>query len=92
MALVYFVIAIIVILVNVGQIPNVLYMIFAGAFNPQAVATGIAGATIAKAIQNGVARGVYSNEAGMGSAPYAHSTAVTDRVCGVSLKYLLIRL
>ncbi len=81
MALVYFVIAIIVILVNIGQIPNVLYMIFAGAFNPQAVATGIAGATIAKAIQNGVARGVYSNEAGMGSAPYAHSTAVTDHPC-----------
>ncbi len=81
MALAYFVIALIVILVNIGQIPNVLYMIFAGAFNPQAVATGIAGATIAKAIQNGVARGVYSNEAGMGSAPYAHSTAVTDHPC-----------
>ena len=81
MALAYFVIALIVILVNIGQIPNVLYMIFAGAFNPQAVATGIAGATIAKAIQNGVARGVYSNEAGMGSGPYGHSTAVTDHPC-----------
>jgi len=81
MALVYFVLALIVILANITQLPNVFYMIFVGAFNPKAVATGIVGATVAKAIQNGVARGVYSNEAGMGSAPYAHSTAVTDHPC-----------
>lgn len=81
MALIYFLTAIVVIIANITQLPNAIYLIFAGAFNPEAVATGIAGASIAKAIQNGVARGVYSNEAGMGSAPYAHSTAVTDHPC-----------
>lgn len=81
MALIYFITAFVVIIANIGQLPHVFYLIFAGAFNPEAIATGIAGASIAKAIQNGVARGVYSNEAGMGSAPYAHSTAVTDHPC-----------
>ena len=48
-------------------------MIFRGAFNPQAVLGGAFGVTIMTAIQKGVGRGVFSNEAGLGSAPMAHA-------------------
>ncbi|MBK1637363.1 hypothetical protein CKO19_16810 [Rhodovulum adriaticum] len=54
---------------------------FVGAFNPKAIAGGVGGATLMAMIKAGAARGCYSNEAGMGSAPYAHSTAITDHPC-----------
>ena len=50
-------------------------MIIVGAFNPQAVTGGAAGITIREAIRYGVARGLFSNEAGMGSTPHAHARA-----------------
>lgn len=78
MALLYSVFAILIILMNIKNVPAAFKMIFVGAFNPTAVAGGAFGGGILLAIQKGVARGVYSNEAGMGSAPYAHSTAITD--------------
>lgn len=78
MAILYMTCALIIILLNVKNIPEAIRLIFTGAFNPKAVMGGTFGGGILLAIQKGVARGVYSNEAGMGSAPYAHSTAITD--------------
>lgn len=53
-------------------------LIFTAAFNPQAVAGGALGLTVAKAMQFGVARGLFSNEAGMGSTPHAHAIAKVE--------------
>ena len=52
--------------------------IFVGAFQPQAVMGGALGVTVQKAMRFGVARGLFSNEAGMGSTPHAHATAQVD--------------
>ena len=78
MALIYLVCGLVVLALNFTKIPEAFSMIFVGAFNPTAIAGGAAGWGVKKAISSGVARGVYSNESGMGSAPYAHSTAITD--------------
>ena len=75
MALFYIIGALIVIFANVGSIPTAFRDIFVGAFNPEAVAGGALGATIKLAITKGVARGLFSNEAGMGSTPHAHAVA-----------------
>ena len=81
MAVVYIVCALIVVIAHAGSLGSVFGAIFAGAFNPQAVAGGVVGATILTTIQKGVARGVFSNEAGLGSAPIAHaSTSERDPV------------
>lgn len=68
----------IIILSNASQILPAFGLIFKHAFTPAAAAGGFAGATLANAIRNGTARGSYSNEAGMGTAPIAHAAAVTD--------------
>ncbi|EGV10103.1 MULTISPECIES: alanine/glycine:cation symporter family protein [unclassified Parvimonas] len=78
MALIYLIFGVIVLAININKVPEAFKMIFVGAFNPTAIAGGATGWAVKKAITNGVARGVYSNESGMGSAPYAHSTAITD--------------
>ena len=75
MALLYIVGALIVIFANVTKIPGAFGQIFVGAFNPQAVTGGVIGITIQKAMRFGVARGLFSNEAGMGSTPHAHAQA-----------------
>ena len=81
MAVVYIIAALIVIFGNIGQLGGVLGAIFTGAFNPKAVAGGALGAGIMLTIQKGIARGVFSNEAGLGSAPIAHAaTSETDPV------------
>jgi len=77
MAIVYVVCGLLILITNIGAIPNAVYQIVAGAFNPQAVAGGIVGVTIKTAIQKGVARGIFSNEAGLGSAPIAAAAAQT---------------
>jgi AGCS family alanine or glycine:cation symporter len=61
-----------------SKIPEALSLIFVGAFNPQAVGGGIAGATVRTAIQYGFARGAYSNEAGTGTAAVFHAAARTS--------------
>ncbi len=53
-------------------------MIIYGAFNPKAIAGGFIGATVKESIRYGVARGLFSNEAGMGSTPHAHAVAKVD--------------
>ncbi|SDE09165.1 alanine/glycine:cation symporter family protein [Desulfuromonas thiophila] len=78
MALSYMVAALVILLKNAAAIPAALALIFSHAFAPAAASAGFAGATVAMAIRFGVARGVFSNEAGLGSAPIAHAAARTD--------------
>ena len=78
MAVIYIVSALIVVFGNLDQLGPVLRSIFAGAFTPEGVVGGVAGVTISAAIKRGVGRGVFSNEAGLGSAPIAHAAADTD--------------
>lgn len=69
--------AIIILLINITQIPSGLALIISSAFTPQSAIGGIAGHTVREALRYGVRRGVLSNEAGMGSAPIAHGAAKT---------------
>lgn len=81
MAVVYIIAALVVVFGNIGQIGVVLGAIFKGAFNPSAIAGGALGVGIMTTIQKGIARGVFSNEAGLGSAPIAHAaTSETNPV------------
>ena len=75
MAILYIVIGFIVIFKNASHIPAVFGTIIECAFNPQAAWGGVLGITIAKAARYGIARGLFSNEAGMGSTPHAHAVA-----------------
>jgi alanine or glycine:cation symporter, AGCS family len=74
MAVFYLVSGLVVMVLNVELIPNALVLIFKDAFTGEAVAGGALGAVI----RYGVARGVFSNEAGLGSAPIAAAAAKTD--------------
>lgn len=78
MALAYIAMAVIAILLNIQDIPETFTRIFHGAFNPQAASGGFTGALLIIAIRAGVARGLFSNEAGQGSTPIAHAVAQTD--------------
>ncbi|MEW4497758.1 MULTISPECIES: alanine/glycine:cation symporter family protein [Streptococcus] len=78
MAIVYILGTLTVILFNIEKIPATLVLIFTSAFSPAAAVGGFAGASIRMAIQNGVARGVFSNESGLGSAPIAAAAAKTN--------------
>ena len=77
MAVIYVACGMLILVCNVSAIPSALYQIVVGAFKPQAVAGGIVGVTIKTAMQKGVARGIFSNEAGLGSAPIAAAAAQT---------------
>ncbi|HDQ15072.1 MAG TPA: sodium:alanine symporter family protein [Sediminispirochaeta sp.] len=78
MAVIYFVGALIILIINIANVPAALATIVKTAFTGMAPAGGFAGSTLIMVIQNGFARGVYSNEAGMGTSPVAHATATTD--------------
>ncbi|TRD10964.1 alanine:cation symporter family protein [Erythrobacter insulae] len=78
MAGAYIVMAILALALNFGDLPATFVLIFDGAFNPQAATGGFAGAAIMLAIRAGVARGLFSNEAGQGSTPIAHAVAQTS--------------
>jgi len=69
--------ALIIIVMNLGDVPAAFWLIITEAFSPTAVVGGTVGAAIMLAIQTGVARGVFSNEAGLGTAPIAHAAAKT---------------
>ncbi|WP_339161848.1 sodium:alanine symporter family protein [Siminovitchia sp. FSL W7-1587] len=75
---VYIIGSLIIVFSNISVIPSVFTMIFKHAFTPISAAGGFAGAGVAAAIRWGLARGTYSNEAGMGTAPIAHATAKID--------------
>ncbi|MGM0703929.1 MAG: alanine/glycine:cation symporter family protein [Pseudomonadota bacterium] len=77
MGIAYVVAGVIVLAVNASQLGEAFSMIFYYAFNPHAAVGGFAGAAVMAAIRFGVARGIFSNEAGLGSAPIAHAAAKT---------------
>jgi len=78
MAIAYVSAGMVVLISHFSQIPEALILIVESAFTPVAATGGFAGATIMMAIQWGVARGIFSNEAGLGSAPIAHAAAKTN--------------
>lgn len=77
MAVLYIVLGLGVVLVNIKEVPGIFASIFKGAFTPAGVTGGVVG-SIAISMKRGVARGIFSNEAGLGSAPIAHACADTD--------------
>lgn len=76
MAIIYFVFAIILILCNITAVPMAIKTIVVAAFDPKAITGGVVGSMLV-AMQKGVARGIFSNEAGLGSAPIAAAAAQT---------------
>ena len=78
MAVFYVVGGLIIIFMNLSELPAAISLILQSAFSGQAAAGGFAGSTVLMAMRYGVARGVFSNEAGLGSAPIAAAAAKTD--------------
>ena len=78
MALIYVGGGLVVLLLNAGELPAVLRLVFDGAFSGTAATGGFAGSTMTMALRYGIARGLFSNEAGLGSAPMVHAAAQTD--------------
>ncbi|WP_040211138.1 alanine/glycine:cation symporter family protein [Clostridium polynesiense] len=81
MALLYIIGSLIIIFANIGSLGGAIKDIVLGAFSPKAVAGGVVGVTIKEAVRYGVARGLFSNEAGMGSTPHAHAVAKVNHPC-----------
>jgi AGCS family alanine or glycine:cation symporter len=78
MAILYVGGGLVLLIMHAGRIPEVLALVFRSAFSGTAATGGFAGATIMLAMRYGIARGLFSNEAGLGSAPMVHATAETD--------------
>ena len=79
MAAFYIMGSLVAIIMNAGSILPAFKSIFVGAFNPQAVLGGAMGVSVKEAMRFGVARGLFSNEAGMGSTPHAHALAKVEK-------------
>ncbi len=79
MAVIYLLMGVVVLCINIKYIPATVGMIFKYAFVPQAIIGGTFGAAIKAAISQGVKRGLFSNEAGMGSTPHAHAQAKVEK-------------
>ncbi len=77
MCVFYILVSLVVVVLNIQHIPRVLYLVIYEAFTPTAATGGFLGSSIMMTMRLGVARGIFSNEAGMGSAAMAHATAVT---------------
>ncbi len=77
MAILYVATSVVILMINADKVPAALALIVASAFNPEAALGGALGITVMKAIQSGVARGIFSNESGLGSAPIAAAAAHT---------------
>ena len=75
MAAIYIIACLVVVFANIADVPRVFGMIFKGAFTPEGVTGGAVGISIKLCITWGVKRGVFSNEAGLGSAPIAHAAS-----------------
>lgn len=78
MAALYILASFTIIIFNIQAVPDAISLIIESAFTPVAAMGGFLGATVKKAIQNGISRGVFSNESGLGSAPIAAAAAKTD--------------
>lgn len=74
MAILYVLVGLVVVILHIDKVPAALGLIFGHAFSPMGAAGGFSGAIVREAIQRGVSRGLFSNEAGLGSAPIAHAT------------------
>lgn len=85
MAFFYILGGIIILIKNGGATADAFRQIFVGAFKPEAVLGGAAGVTVRQAVRYGVARGLFSNEAGMGSTPHAHAIAKVNHPCDQGL-------
>lgn len=85
MAVLYILMGLGVLILNFSQIPAVIALVFKSAFSPTAAVGGFAGATVRDALQYGVARGIYSNDAGTGYGMIAHASAKTDHPVRQSL-------
>lgn len=77
MAVIYFIITVIFLIMNASEVPHAVGEVISGAFNGTAAAGGFAGAGIMLTIRSGIARGLYSNESGLGSAPIVAAAAKT---------------
>ena len=89
MAIFYIITSLIIIFGNIGNLGHAFKLIFVGAFNPTAAAGGLVGITVKKAVSYGVARGLFSNEAGMGSTPHAHAMAKVNHPCEQGLAAMM---
>ena len=78
MALIYVILALGVVILNINRVPEVFGSIIYGAFNPRAVTGGIIGSFFIS-MKKGVSRGIFSNEAGLGTGPIAHASADTGK-------------
>ena len=79
MILFYVIAAVAVIVINIKEVPNILHLVIKYAFTPMAAAGGVTGFLVKDAIRYGVARGVFSNESGLGSSPIAAAAAQTKK-------------
>lgn len=78
MAVIYIVMCLIIIFMNIDRVPFVFWWVVSDAFTPTAAQGGFVGASVMMAIRMGMARGVFSNEAGLGSAPMAHAASTAE--------------
>jgi len=78
MALFYLAGGLTIVALNIGELPGVIRLVLDSAFNGHAAVGGFMGSTMAMALRYGIARGLFSNEAGLGSAPIVHAAATTD--------------
>lgn len=80
MVVIYLAAALFILVVNIADFPAMIAMVIRDAFTPTAATGGFAGATVMMAIRFGMARGVFANEAGLGSSPIAHATATNTPI------------
>ena len=78
MAAIYIIGSLALLIINIENVPHAFKLIFVCAFKPESMLGGAAGITMQQAIRYGVARGLFSNEAGMGSTPHAHARATAE--------------
>ncbi len=78
MTIIYILSTVAILLIHISEIPSALVLIVDSAFNGAAATGGFAGSTLILALRMGVARGIFSNESGLGSAPIAHAAAETN--------------
>lgn len=81
MSIFYILVGLLVIILNIQEVPTIITEIFTQAFSFKAAAGGLGGTVIARAMQFGIARGMYSNEAGEGTAPFAHGSTIVSHPC-----------
>lgn len=89
MAIIYLIVALFLVLTHLGQVPAIISLIFKSAFSGKAVAGGVLGHTVRQAFRFGVARGLFSNEAGQGTTPNAHAAANAKHPAGQGMAAMM---